>query len=56
MRPAELDRGTLTDALRRQLDSLGDDIDASLIIEGTPTELDNATEVALLNDDFCAVT
>ncbi|MEM9561090.1 MAG: sensor histidine kinase [Actinomycetota bacterium] len=48
MRPPELDRGTLVDALQRQLDTLGDDIDATLTIDGAPTELDNATEVALL--------
>ncbi len=48
LRPAELDRSSLTDALRRQLDTLGDDIDASLTVEGTATPLDNATEVALL--------
>lgn len=48
MRPAELDRSTLPDALQRQLDTLGDGIDATLTIDGAPTELDNATEVALL--------
>ncbi len=48
MRPAELDRSSLPDALQRQLDTLGDEIDATLTVEGAPTELDNATEVALL--------
>ncbi len=48
MRPAELDQTTLTDALQRQLDTLGAGIEASLAVEGSPVELDNATEVALL--------
>jgi signal transduction histidine kinase len=48
MQPAELDRSTLDDALRRQLATLDDGIDASLTVEGTPTELDRATEAALL--------
>jgi signal transduction histidine kinase len=48
MRPAELDRSTLPDALQRQLDTLGDDINAVLTIDGAPIELDGATEVALL--------
>lgn len=48
MRPAELDRTGLTDALQRQLDTLGTDITASFTIEGTPTELASATETTLL--------
>ena len=48
MRPAELERSTLPDALQRQLDTLGDDIVATLTIDGEPTGLANAIEVALL--------
>lgn len=48
MRPAELERGTLTDALQRQLDTLGERVDATLAVVGTPVDLGNATEVALL--------
>jgi signal transduction histidine kinase len=48
MRPAELDQASLTDALRRQLDTLGDDVSARLTVEGSPIELANDTETALL--------
>lgn len=48
MRPAELDHVSLTDALRRQLDSLGDDVDATFTVEGSPVELGSAIETALL--------
>ncbi|MEM7337228.1 MAG: sensor histidine kinase [Actinomycetota bacterium] len=48
MRPVELDRSSLADALQRQVDALGDEIDATLTVEGTPTDLGNETEVALL--------
>ena len=48
MRPAELDQANLTDALQGQLDNLGDNITSSLIIDGPPVELANATETALL--------
>ncbi len=48
MRPAELDQTTLTDALERQLDTFDADINATLTVEGPPTELAAATETALL--------
>lgn len=48
MRPVELDNRDLVDALQRQLDTLGEEVESSLVVEGTPTPLDNATEVALL--------
>jgi signal transduction histidine kinase len=48
MRPVELDRATLADALQRQLGTLGADISATLTVEGSPTELTAATETALL--------
>lgn len=48
LRPAELDRTSLTDALRRQLDTLGEGVTTSLVIEGTLVPLDPATETALL--------
>lgn len=48
MGPPELDQTSLIDALRRQLETLGDDIVATLAVEGVPVELGNDTETALL--------
>lgn len=48
MRPAELDQASLIDALRRQLETLGDDIVATLAVEGSPIDLAGDTETALL--------
>ncbi|MGB5757817.1 MAG: histidine kinase [Acidimicrobiales bacterium] len=48
MRPVELESSSLVEALQRQLETLGDDIDATLTVAGTPVALDNASEVSLL--------
>ncbi|MEM7274259.1 MAG: sensor histidine kinase [Actinomycetota bacterium] len=48
MRPAELDRSGLAAALQHQLDTLGDDLDATLTIEGSPIDLANNAETTLL--------
>lgn len=48
MRPAELDRDNLADALRRQLEHLDGNITATLTVEGPAAELADAVETALL--------
>jgi signal transduction histidine kinase len=48
LRPTELDQSTLAEALQRQVDTLGGGIDATFAVEGSPTELESATETALL--------
>ena len=48
MGPAELENGSLIEALQRQLARLGDEVDATLTVSGMPVAIDSSVEVALL--------
>ncbi|MEQ8718102.1 MAG: sensor histidine kinase [Acidimicrobiales bacterium] len=48
MGPAELENGSLVEAMQRQLATLDDEVDATFTVSGTPVAIDSDVEVALL--------